>query len=614
MSTLSITTHTIAPPTLGNAFLEDTALQEILDKHIFSSHVLPSLSESTKDQIRKDLTNFGEQVTSTIWKISDLAERHQPQLFQYDAWQNRIDHIELHPAWKKLNEISAREGIVALGYEREDLGEHGLHRLYQFAKLYLFDPSSSVFTCPLAMGDAAARLMEHMLKTLPPAKTQAESERLKLFQECKNHLTSRDPKMFWTSGQWMTEKKGGSDVSGTETVATHVKDFDYILDGFKWFTSATDSQMTLALAKIKCEKTGKLDDQVSLFLVKMRDEKTQKLNGLVIHKLKNKLGTKALPTAEIEIKGAKATLVSPRGEGVKYISIMMNTTRIYNATCSVAKMRRIISIVQDFSANRTVNRGQLLSHNSLHLRHLSKMVTETTGCLHFVMDVVRMMGREESGIATAAESHLLRLFTPIIKLYTGKKAIQVVSEGLEMIGGMGYIEDTGIPRLLRDAQVLALWEGTTNILSLDVLRVLLHPKTGQEAFKAFSDHIHSVVNSPTSSNVSQAAKTISHALSEIQHYLKTNHSNQSVLTTFARELAFSIAHVQISALLLEHCIVKNSHKNVQILKLFVEEHSTLVILPSQEKIEQIKQIQAVDYLIANESDGYKTPTEKRSRL
>lgn len=403
-------------------------------------------------------------------------------------------------------------------------------------------------------------------------------------------------------------------MSGTETVATHVKDFDYILDGFKWFTSATDSQMTLALAKIKCEKTGKLDDQVSLFLVKMRDEKTQKLNGLVIHKLKNKLGTKALPTAEIEIKGAKATLVSPRGEGVKYISIMMNTTRIYNATCSVAKMRRIISIVQDFSANRTVNRGQLLSHNSLHLRHLSKMVTETTGCLHFVMDVVRMMGREESGIATAAESHLLRLFTPIIKLYTGKKAIQVVSEGLEMIGGMGYIEDTGIPRLLRDAQVLALWEGTTNILSLDVLRVLLHPKTGQEAFKAFSDHIHSVVNSPTSSNVSQAAKTISHALSEIQHYLKTNHSNQSVLTTFARELAFSIAHVQISALLLEHCIVKNSHKNVQILKLFVEEHSTLVILPSQEKIEQIKQIQAVDYLIANESDGYKTPTEKRSRL
>ena len=610
----------IDPPKLGNTYLEDVALLDILDRFIFSKANTSTQAREAEQVVKKDLTEFGDKVSSTIWKVSDLAERHEPQLIHYDAWQNRIDHIELHPAWKQLTAISATEGVVSIGYQREKFGEYA--RIYQFAKLYLFDPSSSVFTCPLAMGDAAARLFDILLGdnggksvTTTSSRTAPELKREELMRECRRHLLSTNPEEFWTSGQWSTEKAGGSDVSGTETVATLVKDFDYVLNGFKWFTSATDSQMTLALAKIKDEKTGKVDDNVSLFLIKMRDEKTQKLNGLILHKLKKKLGTKALPTAEIEIKNAKATLISNRGEGIKFISVMMNLTRIYNSICAVAKMRRMISIAQDFSSRRTVNRGQLLSHNPLHLRCLSKLVTEATASLHIVMDVVRLLGREECGLATTSETHILRLFTPIIKLYTGKRAIAVVSEGLEMIGGMGYIEDTGIPRLLRDAQVLSIWEGTTNILSLDVLRVVLHPRTGQDTVKSWVDRVHSILNSPSSSsNVTHVSKQISKALNDILSYLQNNSKNQTAMTTFARDLAFSIARVQISALLLEHCIARNTHKNVSILKQYVEDNTPLCILPSQEQVDQVKIINATDYLIGNESEGYKTPSERKSKL
>ncbi|EFC46123.1 predicted protein [Naegleria gruberi] len=580
-------------PTLGNTFLEDQALLEILDRYIFS---LDKKNNTIRDDIMKDLTAFGDKVSSTIWKWSDLAERNEPKLIHYDAWHNRVDRIEMHSSWKELYDTSAREGLIALGYERDRFRQFA--RVYQFAKLYLYDPSCAVQTCPLSMGDGASKLLE--------------TKREQLMIECRQHLTSRDPEQFWTSNQWMTEKSGGSDVSGCETIATQVKDFDYLLNGFKWFGSS-DSAMALLLAKIKDEKTGKVDDKVSLFLLKTKDETGQNWNGLLFHKFKNKLGTKAMPTSEIELKNAKATLISPRGQGVKFIATMINVTRIYNSICAVAKMRRAVNIAQDFASKRIVNKGQILAHNTLHLRWLSKMVAETTGSLHFVMDCVRILGKEECGIANQNERQILRLCIPIIKLYTGKKSLQVVSEGLEMLGGVGYTEDSGMPRLLRDAQVLSIWEGTTNILSLDVLRVLLHPESGQDTLKSWVDRAVSVANSPSSSNVSHISKGITKAVHDVVDYLKTNQKNQAVLTTFARDLAFTIAHIQVAVLLLEHCMSKNSNRNVSILKIFVEDHP-LNLLPSKEKIELIKQINATDYLIGNESDGYKTPAEKRSKL
>src|SRR5690606_4112745 len=234
-------------------------------------------------------------------------ERVIPVHIPYDPWGKRIDEIKVSDSWNQLHEIAAEEGIVAAGYERTQ-GEFS--RLYQFAKLYLYHPSSAIYSCPLAMTDGAARLLELY-------GTEDMKERAYKF------LTSRDPQTFWTSGQWMTERTGGSDVSGTSTIAKKEGD-QYKLYGVKWFTSATTSQMAMTLARIEG------DEKLSLFYLELRD-KSGELQNIQINRLKDKLGTKALPTAELTLSGTPATLVGEAGKGIKTISTLFNITRLYNA-------------------------------------------------------------------------------------------------------------------------------------------------------------------------------------------------------------------------------------------------------------------------------------------
>ncbi|KAL9654414.1 hypothetical protein ABK040_010441 [Willaertia magna] len=601
----------LSQPALGNQFQEDITLNEILTKYFPSSN----LSTNFQQEILSDLTKFGQLVASPkLLNLCKEADNQTPKLYNYNAWQKRIDEIEVSSAWKELHKISANEGLVAIGYDKDKFKSFA--RIYQFCKLYLFDPSSAVYTCPLAMTDGAARLFEVLLSDSKYKGIVADKRRRELMKEIQNHLTSRKEDEFWTSGQWMTEKSGGSDVSGTSTVAIPTSngndEFDFELFGFKWFTSATTSEITLTLAKIKDPKTNQVDSELSLFLIP-NIERERLQNNIKVFKLKNKLGTKALPTAELELNKVKAVLLSPRKEGIKYISIMMNMTRLYNSICAVAKMRRMVAIIQDFSTKRKISRrNEFLSDNSLYLHVLSKLVVETSSCLIFVMDCIQKLGKEECNELSVNEQLVLRLMIPVVKLYTGKKSINLITEGIESIGGQGYMEDTGIPVLERDAQVLSIWEGTTNILSLDVLRVLAHPTSGKKVLLAWKELIQSlkVVDKETENYKQLLVK----AQDQIIQYLMENGTNQLVLTTFARELAFSIAHIQISYLLLEHYILLGKKtRNLEILKGFMEEHA-LIILPTNEKIRNVKEIISNEKLVALELDGYKTPQDKKSKL
>ena len=315
------------------------------------------------------------------------------------------------------------------------------------------------------MTDGAARAIE--LYGSPEMKAKAFK-----------HLTSRDPKQFWTSGQWMTEKTGGSDVSGTSTIAK--KDgLQYRLYGTKWFTSATTSQMAMTLARPEGAEAGSRG--LSLFYVELRNSKGE-LQNIKIHRLKDKLGTKALPTAELSLEGTPAQVVGGEGNGVRKISSLFNITRIYNAICSLGQMRRGIELATEYAALRSAF-GRKLNEHPLHVLTLSELQLEWMGCFHLIMKAVELLGKEECGKATETESALLRVLTPLAKLYCGKATVSTASEVLECFGGAGYVEDTGFPKLLRDAQVLAIWEGTTNVLSLDMLRAFEKEK-GFEAMQA----------------------------------------------------------------------------------------------------------------------------------
>ncbi len=402
---------------------------------------------------------LGAATADELPRLAAQAEAQPPQHVPYDPWGRRVDEIRTSPAWEALRVFSARHGLVAAGYEAA-LGEH--QRTVQAALLHLFSASSATYSCPLAMTDAAARV----LIDLAPASLR---ERL------VPGLTTTDPARFITSGQWMTERTGGSDVGGTETIARPLaavgEERRYGLHGVKWFTSATTSEMALTLARIDDGSTPPVVGSrgLSLFCVEVSREPGRGWRGITVNRLKDKLGTKALPTAELTLDGAPATLIGEPGRGVANISGMLNITRLYNANAAASGMHRACAMARDY-AERRVAFGRKLSEQPLHAATLADMEAETAAAMALVFECAALLGRSEAGLASEDERRRLRALIPLAKLTTGKQAVAMASEALECFGGAGYIEDTGLPRLLRDAQVLSIWEGTTNVLSLDVLR------------------------------------------------------------------------------------------------------------------------------------------------
>src|SRR5256714_13593809 len=432
------------PPKLGNQYDDDALLRGYLRWR---------LPPKILGEIEPELHRLGDRVVTDILALEEAAEVEPPRHVQYDPWGARVDRIVTSDAWRALDRVSAEEGIVAPGYERA----HGAHsRIHQFARLYLFAPSSALYSCPLAMTDGAARFLE----------VHGDDATRATFA----HLTSRDPRQFWTSGQWMTERSGGSDVGSTSTIARCESGNDYRLYGLKGVTSATTSQVAMNLARGGGAPAG--GSGLSVFLITLRDRNGM-LRNIRVDRLKDKLGTRALPTAELTLEGTPARLVGGAGDGIRKIATLFNITRVYNAVAAVAGMRRALALATDYARRRNAFGKPLIEH-PLHRETLAELELEFRAAFMLAFRLVELLGKEESGEASESELRLLRFLIPVAKLYTAKQAIAVASETIEAFGGAGYVEDSGIPRLLRDAQVLSIWEGTTNVLSLDALRAVEH--------------------------------------------------------------------------------------------------------------------------------------------
>lgn len=429
------------PPQLDNTFRADGPLGRMLARR---------LGRATLATIEPELDRLGELAAGAMAVLAREAERDAPRHVPFDAWGRRIDALELSAAWRELQAIAAREGIVAEAYERR-FG--AASRLVQAAKLYLYHPSSAIASCPLAMTDGAARVLE--LHGSPEQRERVVP-----------HLVSKDPATSWTSGQWMTERSGGSDVSGTETVARPRADDGWELSGVKWFSSATSAEVALALARIAGDPPG--NRGLSLFLVELGEQVGRTIRIL---RLKDKLGTRALPTAELELDRCRAELVGERGRGVATVATMLNVTRYYNTVCAAGYLARGLQLARDYAARRRAF-GALLVDQPLHAATLADLAAEHAGALELAAECAVLVGREECGEASAEERARLRLLTPVAKLLTARQAVAGAAEAIEAFGGAGYVETTGLPALARDAQVLAIWEGTTNVLALDALRAI----------------------------------------------------------------------------------------------------------------------------------------------
>ena len=506
-------------PRLGNQYDDDTLLR---------SYLRWRLPAKMLAEVEPDLRRLGHRAATDILALGEEAEASPPRHVPYDAWGKRVDRIETSDAWHELDRISATEGIVATAYERA----HGVHsRIDQFARLYLFAPSSALYSCPLAMTDGAARFLEvHGDETTRPVFA---------------HLTSRDPRQFWTSGQWMTERTGGSDVGGTSTMARCESGNDYRLYGLKWFTSATTSQVAMTLARIEGAPAG--GSGLSVFLITLRD-RDGLLRNIRVDRLKDKLGTRALPTAELTLEGTPARLVGGTGEGVRKIATLFNVTRVYNAVAAVAGMRRAIALATDYARHRVAFGKPLIEH-PLHVETLAEMGLQFRAAFLLAFRVVELLGKEECGEATESELHLLRFLIPVAKLYTAKRAIALASEVIESFGGAGYVEDTGIPRLLRDAQVLSIWEGTTNVLSLDTLRAM----DRVDALGAWTGDVRRRLGAARAADLNPSAERVVSAVQRIEDYAtRASRSGKEFQQTGARSFAYAIARTEAATLLIEH--------------------------------------------------------------
>jgi hypothetical protein len=263
----------------------------------------------------------------------------------------------------------------------------------------------------------------------------------------------------------MTERAGGSDVGLSETVARHSAE-GWRLYGTKWFASAATSEMALTLARPEGNEPGARG--LALFYVETRDA-DGRLRNIRIDRLKEKLGTRKVPTAELTLDRTPAVLVGARDRGVRAIAPMLTVTRVWNAVGAAWLMRRALALATDY-ARRRVQFGAPLAEKPLHVDTLAGLEAETRAAFLLAFFTVEALGRREAGAARKDDDVLLRALTPIAKLTTARQAVAVVTEAVEAFGGAGYVEDTGLPTLLRDAHVLPIWEGTTNVLALDTMR------------------------------------------------------------------------------------------------------------------------------------------------
>lgn len=400
------------------------------------------------------LSALAAEVTGPLRDAHRQAEANPPRLVRYGPWGERIDRVETPTGWQTHRRAAARHALVALPYlpgARQQWG--AATRVVQHALLHLYGPESATFSCPVAMSDGAAALLCH--PDVDPAVRDAWLP----------PLVATDPAVAITSGQWMTEATGGSDLARAATTARHDGD-GWRLTGEKWFCSAIDAEIAIALARPAGADAG------SRTLVPFLVPRDQPDGAIRIHRLKDKLGTRALPTAEVGLADAYALpLGDPARPGLVRMMTLVRVARLHNAAAAAAGMRRGLAYAHSFAAARQVAGGRLAA-SPLHRATLGALGVDAAGAFALAGHAFALLGRVEAGDDPQAAAEL-RLVAPLAKLVTGKLAVASAAEYLECFGGAGYIEDTGIPRLLRDAQVLPIWEGTTNVLALDVVRAVV---------------------------------------------------------------------------------------------------------------------------------------------
>jgi acyl-CoA dehydrogenase len=422
-----------------NLFHADASYRGLLELHLerrLFEHLLPHFEE------------LGAMAGAELDELALQADKNPPQL---DAGRQRV---EKHASYRRLEEVAfGKYGLAAMSHRGGVLGwKQPLPPAAKYALTYLYVQAEFGVCCPLSMTDALTRTIR---KFADPA----------LVTRYLPGLTSQDMDTLIQGAMFMTEQQAGSDVGGVTTRAIE-KDGQWQLHGDKWFCSNAGAELALVLARPEGAPAGTAG--LSLFLLP-RTLPDGSLNHYRIVRLKDKLGTRDMPSGEVKLEGAHAWLVGDRQQGFKQMADMINMSRLSNGMRAAGMMRRALTEALFVARNRKAF-GKPLIQLPLMRRQLLKLMLAAEAARSVLFFTANELEKADAGDESARKR--VRLLTPLIKFRACRDARKVTGDAMEVRGGVGYTEEWSDPRLLRDAHLGSIWEGTSNIVALDVMRAI----------------------------------------------------------------------------------------------------------------------------------------------
>jgi alkylation response protein AidB-like acyl-CoA dehydrogenase len=417
-------------------------------------------------EIEDQLIDLGQRASEELDELALTADKHPPALLTRNRRGDDIQSLDKHPAYVALEKVAYGElGLAAYSHT-----EVGRPSLIKYALTFLFVQAEFGLCCPVSMTDSLTRTLRKFGDTA-------------LVERFLPYLTARDLDTLYQGAMFMTEQAAGSDIARIETRA-YRQDGEWRLTGDKWFCSNADAELAMVLARPEGAPEGMAG--IGLFLLPKTLEDGSP-NRYRIIRLKDKLGTRSMASGEITLNGASAYLIGDVGRGFQQIADMMNMSRLSNGVRSAGLMRRALTESLYVARNRRAF-GRRLIDMPLMQRQLLKIMLPAEQARSMFMHITRCLDRADAGDAVAAK--YVRILTPLIKYRATRDSRRATGDAMEVRGGVGYIEEWADPKLMRDAHLGSIWEGTSNIVALDVMRAVRR----EQALQPLADYLRTLID------------------------------------------------------------------------------------------------------------------------
>ncbi len=406
--------------------------------------------------------------SADVLRLAAQANEHRPVLQTHDRQGRRIDEVEFHPAWHRLLGMAVERGLVALPWHDPAAGS----QVARAALFYLYSQAEAGTQCPVAMSYGAVPVLRHVAGQHPDIES-LWLPRL-LSRRYDGRLVPAADKRGVLFGMGMTERQGGSDVRSNITVAEPLERRGggqrYRITGHKWFLSAPMCDAFLVLAQTA--------GGIGCFLLpQFRDDGSR--NALRLQRLKDKLGNHSNASSEVEFHGAEGLLLGEEGRGVPTIIEMASYTRLDCVIATAGMQRRALAVALNHAAQRVTFGARLIEHPVMR-SVLADLALESEAATQLAMYLASCYEED----ADEADRLIGRLLTPAAKFHVCKRGPQFAAEAIEVLGGNGYVEEQDLARIYRELPLLSIWEGSGNVMCLDVLRTLAREPQAAEALTA----------------------------------------------------------------------------------------------------------------------------------